>query len=65
MDFDVQELVTAAKRIQEYCYTQDECENCVFFTNKCTLDTETMEWTDYFIDWETRLNQIQNQIDNT
>lgn len=48
----ISKILKAAESIHEYCYTQDECDDCIFYDNTCTLSRSPMEWIDWFSAWE-------------
>lgn len=52
----------AAQWLQEYCYTQDECDDCIFYMDfDCTLFSEPMEWTDYFPQWSQKVQESKQK----
>ena len=55
---DIYKAIKAAQFIQEYCYTQEECDKCAFYIDSCTLYNNPMEWHDYFKEWIEKANKI-------
>lgn len=49
---EIKEAIRAALLLSEFCYTEDECKECIFCRNgdDCLLKEDCMEWqSDYFL----------------
>ena len=62
---EIKKALEAVMFLSEFCYTQDECKNCIFVRGcgYCILKDECMSWQtdDRLIDL---LNQLNEECDN-
>ena len=61
---DIKKALEAVMFLSEFCYTQDECKDCVFWRDgdRCILHDEAMSWQtdDHLTDL---LAQFNEEID--
>lgn len=67
-DEEIRKALKAVMFLSEFCYTQDECKDCIFVRGKgyCILKDEAMSWQtdDHLTDMLNRLNEENNNDQN-
>lgn len=65
---EIKKALEAVMFLSEFCYTQDECKDCIFWVegDRCILHDEAMSWQtdDYLTELFDQLNE-ENGNDQT